>query len=735
MKTLPRIWLYGSAALGALAWASTAVAQGAPAATAQGSGGAALEEVVVTAQRRTENLQQTPVAVTALSPEAMEQRNVQNTQDLMQVTPGLQVSTQTAAGGGGSATFFLRGMGQQRSGNGSEPAVGVYVDDFYYPSLQGAIFSVIDLQQVEVLRGPQGTLFGRNTIGGAIRYTSRKPEFDFGGYVQGTLGSYDRRDISGVANIPLSDKAAVRITLGSLHTDGYVEQQNGGRDAAGAKTEVARVQVRLAPLDDLEIELSSQYIRTKYDGFAYVLPGPISPRPGTLPYVWNRTPAGVANPYDNRYVSTCDFCQAGTAKREFGRPRFGDLNAVVTWQATEGLTIKSLTGWQKVKNDSFQDLDGTPLPIFEGYSGSRTEAFSQELQLNGQALESRLNWVGGLYYYHEKSDSPFPLPEGMTVLGAQSAQTYAPRKTRSEAAYVDATFKLTDMVSLIGGLRHSKDTKQVWLYNAAGVLQAKDADSFPSTTGRAGVQVQWTDDLMTYATVSTGFRGGGFNQSNGAFFKFEPEKVTSYEAGARMDLLDGRVRFNPTAFYTQWKDIQVQSVVPTSTGVFVVLQNAAKAHSYGLELEGEAALTEHLRLFGNLALLNIEYDSLGAASGITLDSHFQRAPHVTYALGAQYRTEVGSGWGLRGTVNWSWQDVQYSTPTDADALRLPSYGLLNARLELTDPGKRWTLAVFGTNLTDKAYYVGGVNYSANVGTLHYDLGRPREFGVTLRHEF
>ena len=233
-----------------------------------------LTEIVVTAQKRSENLQATPVAVTALSTDDLTQRNIVTTQDLMQVTPGLQVSTQTAGDGGGSATFFLRGMGQQRSANGSEPAVGIYIDDIYYPSLQGSIFGILDLEQIEVLRGPQGTLFGRNTIGGAIRYTTKKPSDDFEASATVTGGSYGRNDITGTLNLPLGSMVDVRVTVGRLKNSGYVRQQDAAPDAGGVQTELGRIQVRIKPVDSLVIDLTMQDTQQYVDGFAYNMPRP-----------------------------------------------------------------------------------------------------------------------------------------------------------------------------------------------------------------------------------------------------------------------------------------------------------------------------------------------------------------------------------------------------------------------------------------------------------------------------
>lgn len=694
-----------------------------------------LGEIIVTAQRRSESLQKTPIAITALSGEALESRNIQSTQDLMQTTPGLQVSTLTGGSGSGSATFFLRGMGQQRSLNGSEPAVGVYVDDFYYPTLQGSVFSILDLEQVEVLRGPQGTLFGRNTIGGAIRYTSRKPDVRESSVdLKGTLGRFDRHDITGVANIAISDIAAVRITGGRLRSDGFVKQANGGEDAGASATDLVRGQLRVLPTDTLEINISAHYSRNKLDGFPYAHPLTIAPPTGSNPAIWNASPAGLLNPYDNRYQSRCDYCQPGTTEREFADTKAASATGVVEWELSDAITVKSLSSWQKVNTDQYIDLDGSPLPIFDNYREFRTRAYSQELQINGRMIDDRLNWVGGLYYYDQK-DSP-----EVQTSRIQNAVAPLPRifaDTTSKAAFLDASFALNDTFKLLGGIRYSKDSKDAEIRNAAGTVLATASGSFSSTTWRAGIQAQMTPDIMGYATVSTGFRGGGFSPvSTRGFVEFLPETATSYEAGLRLDLLDRRLRINPTVFYTDWKDIQVQAVtVDPVLGVVASLQNAASAHSYGLELEAEAQVTDNFRLFGNLALLRLQYDSVGTANGITIDSKFQRAPRTTYAFGGSYDTDLGGGFELKASSSWSWQGVQYSTPTDSDQLRLPSYGILNARVELNRPDDGIGLALFVTNLTNKVHYVGGVNYSKTAGAAHYDLGRPREWGLTLSYSF
>jgi iron complex outermembrane receptor protein len=733
--------LLGSVTLGMLPHFGQAVAQDvtSPAPAAQDESQRGIDVIVVTAERRSENLQDTPIAVTALPMEEMQSANIQTSQDLMRVVPGLQVSTQTAGDNGGSATFFLRGMGQQRSGNGSEPAVGIYVDDLYYPSLSGSVFSIVDLQQVEVLRGPQGTLFGRNTIGGAIRYTTQKPGREFGGALSATAGSNKRVDATGSINIPLGDMAAVRLTGGRLYSDGFVEQANGGGDAGDTVNELARVALRVEPLDTVTIDAAYQQTRFRLDGFAYSQPSTYAGRPGGATGVWNTTyaPPRSLPLFDNRWQLSCDFCQPGTGRREASETHNKSGSLEVSWDITDNLTAKSLTGWQDVRSTRTTDLDGTPLQIADFAGASTVEALSQEFQLSSTAFEDRLTWVGGVFLYREDSwegQLPGVLSTRIGALVPRSAHNN--RQTESIAAFVDGAFELTDQLSVFGGLRQSQDQKDVEAENAiTGAIIDTESGSWDSTTGRLGIRFRWSDDIMTYGSVSTGFRGGGFNFTSNSYFNFQPEEATNYEAGARMEFLDNTIRFNPTIFYTDWTNIQVQQVIPIATGSAIVLQNAAAATAWGIELEGIWQVTPDFEISGNLSTLDIGYDDIGAATGITIDSPLQRTPELTYSITPRYTIWLPNDMSLDLTANYSWQDEQWSTPTDSDRVLLTAYGLLGARIDL-NVSDAWTLSVFGTNLTDEVYAVGGIDFfGAGVGTRRFDLGRPREYGATIRHRF
>jgi iron complex outermembrane recepter protein len=695
---------------------------------------AEVEAIVVTAQRRTENLQQTPLAITAMSTQALKDANVATTMDLMRLAPGLQVSTASSGQGTAAVSIFIRGMGQERSTNGQGPAVGVYVDDFYYPSLDGQLFNIVDLQDVEVLRGPQGTLFGRGTIGGAVRYTSQQPDFGgLSGHVDATYGSYERHDLTGAINIPLTSNLALRLTAGSLDTNGYVKVEAGGRDAGANATELGRVQLRWQPAPNLDIELGGQYTRDRDYGFTYAIRS-LTPAAFGSAAQWNIDHASQpALLYNSQWVSSCTYCQPGSDLPEGSDTHYYNATAKITWKIGDTLTLKSLTSYQKIDNTSVLDTDGTPLPIQSADPQiDNHTAVSQEFQLSGAAFDNRLNWVAGAYFYHENWD--YILIAQQYAATPDNGLYY--EHTTTTAGFLDANFALTDKVKLIGGIRYSSDAISADLEDLSGNPETSAKKTFPKATWRGGVQVQWTADAMSYATVSTGFRAGGFSEDGGVISTFEPETATNYEVGTRLELFGHRLRFNPTAFYTKWTNMQIQWQVQTPTFLrYFVMENAAKAHSYGGELEAEALLTGKLRLFGNLALLHMQYDSVGDAQGITVNSHFERAPTATYTVGARYQTPIFGNYTARATINWNWQSVQYSSPTDDDQLRLPSYGVLGARIELTDPSKKWNLAIYGTNLTNTVYYVGGLNYGPFIGESEWYLGRPREFGVSLRRNF
>ncbi|MDI1364341.1 MAG: TonB-dependent receptor, partial [bacterium] len=558
-----------------------------------------LDEVLVTAERQTRNLQTTPVAVTAVSGEQLAARGVQSIYGLQNLVPSLSIGQQTNGGGAGAAVFFLRGLGQARSGNGSEPAVALYLDDFYYPAGSANILKALDLEQVEVLRGPQGTLFGRNTIGGAIRYQTKKPSDQLGGFLEGTVGSYDRADINGAINLPLGDTLAVRLSAASLQTDGFQRRQTSpGRNGA-TQDRLGRIQLRYKPTADLMVDLSYEQAETEVAGSTVYVSTISATSP--LAAIYNARNPGPD--YDQSFASTCIQCAYGSLPIENSANAISrNWHGVIDYQATDWLRLKSLTGYNLTKDDFFNDIDASPLLIANQYGSTRVEAFSQELQALGD-LGSRTHFVFGLYYYDEKLEqvSGQTLVTGVTIVNQD-------RTREALSAYGNITYELTDQLSVTGGLRVGHEDIKVSAVSSRGTSGSGDLGS-DLTLPMVRVQYQWTPDVMSYISATRGFRGGGFTVApnpslpNAGVIAFDPEMVWSYEFGTRAEAFDGRLRLNPTVFYTDYSDIQIQRI----TGTTPVLENAGEAHVYGVELETMFAVTSKLRLTGTGSYLKAAY--------------------------------------------------------------------------------------------------------------------------------
>jgi iron complex outermembrane receptor protein len=705
--------------------------------SAQASSGAPqIEEVVVSAQRREENLQSTPVAVTAITAEQLQNRGVQNIYDLQNVTPSLSVGTQTAGPGASAATFFIRGLGQQRSGNGSEPAVALYIDDFYYPALAGNILKALDVKQVEVLRGPQGTLFGRNTIGGAIRYQTNKPSNEFGGYVEASAGSYSRTNISGAVNVPLGDLFAMRLTAATLEQDGFQDRRvDSGRNGA-TEDDLGRVQLRFTPNADLTVDVSYEAYESKLTAYPVYVPR-IQVQPGTVGLFHNLR----RNPdYTQDYASPAfDTAYGGLPRDSFDVARVHNLHGVIDYRVNDGLQLKLLSGQSVVKDEFFNDVDASPLPVADQFQRSRTEGLSQELQALGD-IGARVHYVVGLFYYDEHveavSGQTLTPPAGPLSVTTQVA---AERQRYAFSGYTNVTFDVTNKLSLTGGYRSGDERTEADVLNLNTGVTGEADEKVDLSLPMARIQYQWSLDVMTYLSASRGFRAGGFNTalnpqlSNNGIIPFDPETVWSYEIGTRAEVLDGRLRINPTVFYTSYDDIQVQRVPPGSTTP--ILENAGKAHIYGLELESLARLAPGLSVTAALSYLHAKYDEiLPGITSITLSTPFPRTPDWSFSIGAQYRFVMESGSNLDFNVGYSYRTKQWSTSNN-DALPIDAYGLLNARAAYRTPSGAWSFAVYGNNLADEEYVAGGVDLRPVVGLVRYDVGRPREIGLDARFNF
>lgn len=698
-----------------------------------------LEEVVVTATRRGEtNIQETPIAVTGVSADAIAQRSVTNLADIATFVPGLSIG---ASQGLGAATgsIAIRGMGVDSSD--SEAAVGTYVDEVYFSSGRGNILGLMDAERVEVLRGPQGTLFGRNTISGAIQYVTRAPSDEFNGYITGTVGSYERNDFEAAVNVPVSDTFAVRLAGRYADRDGFVTDELQGIDRGGETTEAGRLRARWTPSDSLSVDLKAEVVDYETNGRAVQI---LSVNPNAF----FTSISGLADQVTDEFVSTDsdpgDYTFRGFDGQDFFKFEQELFQANIEYDINDSMSFKSITSHSSFEHQLAVDIDQITLPIISIYDPNfQVEAFTQEFQLSGSLADDALRYTTGVYYYdRENRQVPsrvitaagfggFPLsPDGDPITDVEAI-----------AVYGQVSYDFSDALTANLGLRYSDETVNGRL---AAVPGTDVEQSFDDLSPSLGLDYRINDDAFAYVKASKGFRAGGFTLNaalaDGGQF-FEQEEAWTYEGGLRLTLLDGRMRVNPTIFQTDWSDIQFLDNQLAGSSVIVVTRNAGDARIRGLEIETEFAVTNDLLLRGAFAFLDAEYtrtsDSLeGGTVVVPLGQDLARAPETKASVGANYILPIDMDGELSFTADYNWVDDQAGTAR-GDVVVLPSVGLLNARLQYVDESERFTVAVFGTNLTNEFYLLGGNRFGTEgtAGADVADLGRPRELGMELRYNF
>ena len=691
-------------------------------------GAQAIDEIVVTAQRRETSLQNTPVAVSAYSTNQLRDRNIVNLQDVSDFTPGLEIVARPGRSGGGGAGITIRGIGADSQD--SQSAVGSYIDEVYYPSAYGNVLGLLDVERVEVLRGPQGTLFGRNTISGAIQYVTKKPEKELGGYVTGTVGSFDRRAVRGAINLPLHETLSVRIA--GMHDDvgGYVEDLLNGFDRGAETTAAARVRALWEPTDRLSVDIKYEHIDVETNGRATLI-GDINPMSA---FVGFAAFSGVdTSVYTDALISPNfspgDYQTFGYNAPDFSTTEHKIIQGIISYDITDNLTVKSITAKQNTENNFAQDFDLTPVNILTVRTDNDLDVFTQELQLTGALFSDRLNFTVGGYYYlsddiggqNQKlviGNGPLGDPQGTGVV-----------KTESYAVYGQGTFDLTEQLSISAGARYTDESIDSSLLNETAPLNFNFTDVSP----HAGIQYQFTPNIMAYGKASKGFRAGGFTANRaltGGGMSFDPETAWTYEGGARFTLFD-RLRFNPTYFYTKWKDVQSIIILFTGSGPVAATDNVGDAKIQGIELESELVVTDEFTLNGALAWLDSEYTSIDpTVTDVTLQSDLRAAPDFKYTIGGRYESQVSDNVLLTAAMNYAWTDKLRSSTQDGGATFLPSRGLLSARVQ-ADYKENVSLSFFANNITNKYYLVGANDFAQGmtVGNLELDVGRPRAFGI------
>ena len=724
----------------ALLAGSMLAANAAPAWAAEDAPGDAVGEIVVTAQKRAENAQDVPISIQSMSSETLAKLGAAKLQDIEFAAPSLSFGDGSEQGRTG-----IRGIIDYSRSAGYDSRVGIYVDGVYYSRSWMNNQTLLGISQVDVLRGPQGTLFGKNTDAGVIAISTVRPSDQLNGQFEAEVGNFGLTRFAGRVNVPLAPAWAVQIAATKLDSDGYYRNTLLGKKNMGVDSTAVRGQLRFHPNSDVDILLTGDY--THDDN-------------STLHYTYK--PAAGTDPY--RFQSYYD---DSAARRSGGVSLSADI------ALGGGFDLTAISAWRKGRQMIDFNNETGPAPFLTVHFTSRTEQFSQELRIASPKWDS-FDFVAGLYYFRQKNtDRPtndwgvgfgsFPAPFDAYV--GQQTGTLATVSTDSLGAFVHANYRVTDRIELTGGLRYTWERKSLdglTTYDPVGALSLpldgySDSFSKGMLTPKGGINFKINRDLMLFASIGRGFKSGGFNVEAtsptqfAAGIRFRPETVTSYEAGVKAEFLNRRARLNVTGFYQKFKDFQVFTftnvVVGGVTRSSTTLSNAGQVSSKGIESEFTLAPVDGLTLSATYTYNISKFDSYPGGgdryNGVLLDADGVQTPyapkHKAY-LAVDYSTgvlpwanlSVHFGYSMQSSQNF---DPKVVNPLYHDAYFLPSYDLADARISLAAPDNgAWSISLWSKNLFDKQY-LKFINRTALLGTTAVMYGEPRSYGATLRYKF
>jgi iron complex outermembrane recepter protein len=740
-----------------------------------------ITEIIVTAQKRSESLQKVPLAITAITSENLERSGITDLQGIVSNVPNLNLGAQL-----GFAKVALRGIGLENISAGAEGSIAFHMDGVFLSRTITALASFYDVEQIEVLRGPQGTLYGRNATGGAINITTRKPTEELSGYFKLTGGNYGRITTEGaVSGAIVPGKLSARIAFQMQNRDGYGKNIATGNNIDDLNTRAIRATLRFTPGDAATIDLTADYFRQKDRGGGYHITGTGGFTAPGVPII----PDGIL--LGDRFAPNLRDINNTTDPNNFAR--FWGLTGKSTFDLSDNVQLMSLTSYRSTFNDTKTDLDGVALFLVRQFQFERAKQFSQEVQLSGSG--DRLTWLLGGYYFRETTNGTQanPFNPGLTLspfLPNQISAGYLGSgfiKTRALAGFGQASYEVVDNLRLTLGARYSWEKKinqdrfafdLFTPYNGRDlavpqfILGPRDK-TFKSFTPRIALDYQAMPDTLLYASWAKGFKAGTYSLGS-LTNPVDPEKINAFEAGVKTSFMDRRVRLNIAGFYYDYKDLQIGKVVGT-TQATLVLENAATAKIYGLEAELTAQVTDNFEVNANASWLHARFNDYVSADparafgdgrtfvdangnflpGVTSTSpcllalpaptcapafnlkgnSLSQAPDFTVFVGAQYTIPSRLGeFKLRGEM--SWRDRVYFTPFNLDYVSQAPNTRFNAFINWTSNDDQWTGQLFMKNIGNKTV-VGNAGVSTGIigFPLNGYLEDPRTYGVTLGYKF
>ena len=720
-----------------------------------------LEEVVVTAQKKAESLQDTPIAISAFSAESMMNKGITNAADVGEYTPNVTITP--SLGSSFNIRMSVRGLGTAEPSLAIDPKVGVYLDGAYIARNAGAVFDVVDLERVEVLRGPQGTLWGKNTTGGAVNMVTQKPSGELGFKQQFTAGNDGLFRSTTTVDTPEVAGLSSKLTYMKKEYDGWAKNTSTSpiaeKDLGSEDTEAFRLAVRW--MSDF---VTVDYSFDRTNGEAVSIPVQVSDvnastaATSTLNFATGDT-------YNANALAQMQAIADGKNRQETfnvdgqGREHvdIDGHNLTFSWSVGD-VEIKSISAYREYDSIvTSLDSDGGAyvginnvsgqqdfIPVFHTNGEKNQHQFSQEFQIVGSALDSRLNYVAGIYYFEEtgKEVNPWALTyaAGATnYLVTERVGNWYEIKSESKAAYGQATYDFTDQLSVTFGLRYTNDKKALTLLDIDPSIDenVKDDETWGEWTSAITVNYQVNDDVSVYAKVAEGFASGVYNPGAirslpdpaAGIKPVDPEETTAYEVGMKSMWLDQTLQFNAAAFYNDNKNLQVTDLVD---GIRTSL-NSGESDSNGVEIEVIALPMAGLMISGSYGYIHSNVNDYVDPVTQDVSSRFVTTPHNTGTLGVQYDFDIGFGL-LTTYVDATYTDKSGFSSSDK-TVKADERTLFNARVGLSEvdvANGEVRVALWGRNLSDEEYIVHGANFGTHTA---YTWGQPRSYGVDVSYEF
>jgi len=698
-----------------------------------------LDQIVVTARKRNETLQDVPIAVSAFTTADLRTQNVLNLGDLQGKVPSLQVYA--ARGSNTTLTAYIRGIGQADPTWGFDPAVGIYLDDVYLARPQGAMLDVFDVERIEVLRGPQGTLYGKNTIGGAIKYISKPLPVKTEGSAEVTVGTHGEKDVKASLGSASADQVwRGRLAMASMHNDGFGKDLLSGSRNGNKNTNAARLTLGFYPSNNFNAQLEFDGVRDNSN-----------PRGAKM--------LAVNSFYPTYQPLSSDF-DTRSGMPQLNHTKLYGTSLTMNWIASEAWSLKSVTAVRGSSTDTNIDFDTLPPQLTDVNALYSDHQFSQEFQANYDAGGS-VHGVFGAYYFDGSANGTihniFLGSQPYSTLGyAQYGSTGGSMGTKSYAGYGDFSWDFAPDWSLDVGLRYTHETKDALIQNygfananfdTPVLTLANFSGSHASNNVSPKVSLDWSvnPNIKLYASYSEGFHSGGYNiRANCAAIPsscrpIDDEKVKSFELGSKMTFFDDRLMLNTALYRNVYSNIQL-SVFSSYTlpngqpGFFGDFTNAGKGHIDVLEEEFAWMPSENTTLRGNLAWMHTKYTQF-MSSGVNIadTQKFTNAPKFSGGLTLEHSIPLGNGGSLSGRINYSYQTMVYPETTLSPQIAQPAYGLWNAGViwQIDQP---WSLSLQGTNLANKSYRTTGYDIAA-LGIVTGYYGNPRMVTLSARYTF